>query len=369
MKQFDPAFSVIEWLERHGHQARIAGGAVRDHVLGVEPKDVDVATTARPDDVLNIFPHTIPTGLQHGTVTVMVHNTPIEVTTLRRDVATDGRHAEVEFIDDWEEDARRRDFTFNAMFMDRSGQIFDFFDGQKDLKNGRVRFVGSADDRIKEDYLRIMRFFRFMSRLENPKMTDEDREVIKANVDGLKQISGERIWSELLKIFASDKIDIILHDMRSAGVLKEWLRPLAPIKGIMKETKDPLTRFWMVAGAQEFHRKSVVERFKISREELQHAELIDFVVRNAWDIFLLVEQSNGERNKWNQITEILAVCAAVNHMFFDSWRWFHETDPVHIPVRGQDLISEGMVPGPELGLELKKRRRKWFEEFMQEEKR
>jgi poly(A) polymerase/tRNA nucleotidyltransferase (CCA-adding enzyme) len=149
-------------------EARIAGGAVRDSLAGRAVADVDFASPLTPDEVSRRLRtagiKTVPTGLAHGTVTAVVGGRGFEITTLRRDVATDGRHATVAFTDDWRADAARRDFTINAMFLDRAGRIFDFFEGQADLAAGVVRFVGAADERIAEDYLRILRYFRFFAR-------------------------------------------------------------------------------------------------------------------------------------------------------------------------------------------------------------
>ena len=205
----------------YGDHARVAGGAVRDALLGVEPKDWDVATVLLPTEVMAMAERAgfdvIPTGLQHGTVTVVVDGMPLEVTTLRSDVETDGRHAEVEFVTDWKEDAARRDLTMNAMFMTVDGSVQDFFGGTEDLWEGRVRFVGHATDRIEEDFLRILRFFRFAGRMGVATFDVEALRAIKRLSPNLSRISGERVWMEMSKILSGNCVREVLERMEHAG--------------------------------------------------------------------------------------------------------------------------------------------------------
>ena len=196
---------VMEILIKNGYEARFAGGCVRDHLLGLKAKDFDIATNALPEETIACFKKedkfkTIPTGIEHGTITVVKSGFAYEVTTLREDVKTDGRHAEVLFGNSFEKDALRRDLTINALFMSKDGEILDHVGGQSDLKSKTLRFVGKADTRIKEDYLRILRFYRFKSRL-NFKGTADCVEAIKDNANMLNSLSFERIWSELKLIF------------------------------------------------------------------------------------------------------------------------------------------------------------------------
>ena len=181
--------------------ARLVGGCVRDALAGCPVSDIDLATPDPPEAVLRALAaaglRAIPTGLDHGTVTALSDGEGFEITTLRRDVTTDGRHAVVAFTDDWRADAARRDFTINAMSMTREGEVFDYFGGAADLAQGRVRFVGVAALRIAEDHLRILRFFRFLARYGRGAPDAEAVAAIAAGVDGLAHLSGERVWSEL----------------------------------------------------------------------------------------------------------------------------------------------------------------------------
>lgn len=229
-RKFKEAVRALTSLEGGGFQARMAGGCVRDRLMGAAPLDFDVATSAKPEDVIRHFEamglRTVPTGIDHGTVTLLMPAGPIEITTLRIDVATDGRHAKVEYGDCFEQDAARRDFTVNAMSEDARGVVYDYFSGQKDLKDKVLRFVGDAPARIAEDYLRIMRFFRFLARF-GFEPAPGTLGAIKAGMGGLGRISQERITSELVKTLASPHAAKAMKLMMDTGVFAVVLPELA----------------------------------------------------------------------------------------------------------------------------------------------
>lgn len=228
-RRYRDALKILASLEGAGHEARLAGGCVRDRVLGIEPNDYDVATTAAPDKVLAHFKaegmKVIPTGLQHGTVTVVMPTGPVEITTLRHDVATDGRRAAVAFGAGFEEDALRRDFTINAMFEDARGVIHDYYHGQADLKQGILRFVGDPGQRIREDYLRILRLFRFWARFGFAPVAGT-LDAIRAHLDGLAALSQERITAELIKTLGAKAPVAPLVALHETGVLRRILPEL-----------------------------------------------------------------------------------------------------------------------------------------------
>jgi len=206
-----PELNVLSAMfTKHGYELRIAGGAVRDLLMDKAPADIDFATTATPDQMKTMFEKEEirminNQGEKHGTVTARINDKEnYEVTTLRIDKVTDGRHAEVEFTTDWQLDANRRDLTINSMFLGLDGQVYDYFNGNDDLIAKKVRFVGDPVQRIQEDYLRILRYFRFYGRISTASDDHESEtiEAIKTNVDGMERISGERIWMEWKKILS-----------------------------------------------------------------------------------------------------------------------------------------------------------------------
>jgi poly(A) polymerase len=197
---------VAALKDEHGGP-RYVGGAVRDTLLGLDVADIDLATTLTPDEVIDRLEaariKAIPTGLEHGTVTAVADGKNYEITTLRRDVATDGRRAVVAFSTDWREDAARRDFTINALYANpQTGEIFDYFEGLRDLEAGVIHFIGDADQRIAEDFLRILRYFRFFARYGHGPVDAEAIAACANGVHGLTALSRERIAQELIKILA-----------------------------------------------------------------------------------------------------------------------------------------------------------------------
>lgn len=216
-------------LDAGGHQALFVGGCVRNDLLGAAVSDIDIATDARPERVIELAKaaglKSIPTGIDHGTVTVVVSGTAFEVTSFRTDVSTDGRRAVVAFSDDITADAERRDFTMNALYAQASGAVIDPLEGLGDLRARRVRFIKDAAQRIEEDYLRILRFFRFSAWYGDPQLgfDPEALAAIGANLDGLDGLSKERIGNELLKLLAAVDPAPSLAVMRATGALRRVL--------------------------------------------------------------------------------------------------------------------------------------------------
>ncbi|EBA08512.1 CCA tRNA nucleotidyltransferase [Sagittula stellata] len=250
------AQAVLTMLEAGGHRAYAVGGCVRNALLGEPVADVDVSTDARPERVIELARaaglRAVPTGIDHGTVTIVANGTGYEVTTFRADIETDGRRAVVRFADDVAEDAVRRDFTMNALYVDRHGEITDPLGGLPDLMARRLRFIEDADRRIREDYLRILRFFRFYAWYGDPQAgVDADAlAAIAANLDGLETLSRERVGQELLKLFAAPDPLAATAVMARAGVLQAVLpgaseTPLGPLlehETTLDLPPDPLRR-------------------------------------------------------------------------------------------------------------------------------
>ncbi|PKQ04172.1 MAG: CCA tRNA nucleotidyltransferase [Alphaproteobacteria bacterium HGW-Alphaproteobacteria-11] len=215
--------TVLAALGADGGTARIVGGAVRNALMGEPVSDIDIATTETPERVMALLTakgiKTVPTGLDHGTVTAVTPSRHFEITTLRADIATDGRRADVAFTGDWLTDAQRRDFTINALYCDADGTVHDPLGGAADIAARRVRFIGDAHQRIREDYLRILRFFRFHAHYGKGEPDGEALRACADERDGLKQLSGERVRDELLKIASAEAGPAAYRQMAASGIL------------------------------------------------------------------------------------------------------------------------------------------------------
>jgi poly(A) polymerase len=223
------ARSLVAALETGAHtpELRFVGGCVRNTLLGLPAGDIDIATVHPPQRVMALAEKAglkaVPTGVEHGTVTVIALGKPFEVTTLRRDVVTHGRHADVQFTDDWEGDARRRDFTMNAIYADASGALYDPVGGGADLEARRVRFIGDARARIREDFLRILRFFRFHAWYGRGPLDEAGLAACVAERAGLQQLSAERVQKELLRLLEAREPLDVLRSMSESGILASVL--------------------------------------------------------------------------------------------------------------------------------------------------
>lgn len=218
---------LFKIIENNGGVLRFVGGCVRDAIMEIKGFDFDLATDLSPDELVEICKEnsikTVPIGIKYGTVGVIINDNVLEVTSLRKDITTDGRHAVVEFTDDWSVDASRRDLTINAVYADEKGNVFDYYDGIKDLENGVVKFIGDPEKRIKEDYLRILRFFRFYSFFSKGKMDEKSFKACIKNKEGLRILSEERIQSEIVKILLSPKVVETLKIMFDNELLSFFL--------------------------------------------------------------------------------------------------------------------------------------------------
>ncbi len=345
-------------------QARLVGGAVRDRLAGLTVTDIDLAVPLAPEVVMRRLQaagvKVVPTGLAHGTVTAVSEGVPFEVTSLRRDVRTDGRWAEVEFVDAWEEDAARRDFTINAMSAARDGVVFDYFGGQADLAAGRVRFVGEAARRVAEDYLRIFRFFRFFARFGRGAPDAEALAAIAAGREGVAGLSVERVWSEMKRILQAPAPVEAVALMEATGVLGmvgdgavERLRALVAAGA----PADPLLRVVGLFGAQS---EALAARMKASAVECSTLAALatgasltpaadGAAIRRALaddDAEMLIRRSwlSGEpTGEWDDLRRRIA--AAQTPVF---------------PLQGRDLAGLGMAPGPAMGRVLQRVRAWWL---------
>ena len=277
----DPRVSrLLEVLSVDGDEARVVGGAVRNALLDLPLGDIDVATSALPEIVMHRAKaarlRVVPTGVAHGTVTVIVQGLAIEVTTLREDVETDGRHAVVRFGRDFADDARRRDFTINALSVDRHATIFDYTDGITDLAAGRVRFIGDAPTRIREDYLRVLRFFRFSASYATGPIDEQGLAAAAASVQSLARLSRERVRTELLKLLAASRAADVLPAMKGSGVLsavlgeRVWPDRFARLKRIERSRgarPDPILSLAALALKLPSDASGLRDALRLSNEE------------------------------------------------------------------------------------------------------
>lgn len=361
----DPGFKKISAiLSAAGEESRLVGGCVRDTLIGADPKDMDMATTALPEDVQRLCEQAglrvVPTGLQHGTVTVVHEGFPYEVTTLRDDIETDGRHARVQFVKDWEIDAARRDFTINAMSIDAKGELHDYFGGYDDLMTGRVRFVGDATARIQEDYLRILRYFRFRARF-GADVDGETFTAVERSAEGLKRISVERIWSEIKKIIVHPEGYGQLLLMGELGVLEciGFHEDERYLSGLRKIAPHADGRPGIALGSilsSETAIRHLAESWKISNHELEDALATRRTIDDYEDFsadYWITKVVTGESAE--RISPALR--ATGRGWIADKL----EAGPPEFPVMGRDLIAAGMRPGPQMGATLASLKQRWVD--------
>lgn len=365
-------------------QARLVGGVVRDLLIGRPVADVDIATPETPEQVQETLTaagiKTVPTGLAHGTVTAVIASAPYEITTLRRDLETDGRHAVVSWTTDWREDAARRDFTINAMSRSRDGALYDYFGGQADLARGLVRFVGDAGTRIEEDALRILRFFRFQGRYGVGQPDADAMQAIMQRVELITRLSVERVWSELQRILTGPNADGLVTMMAQAGVLSVILPEgftLGRFTGLV-QVGAPADAVLRLAALLEKGREGAAQRLKLSRADtafllavshgpVPEADASDATLRR----FLADEPARHLVGRtWLRQATLLAEAQANTEatslpdaQAFAALRKRLEAMPRPVfPVAGRDILAAGHAPGPAVGQVLAHLRNWWMAE-------
>uniref|UniRef100_A0A0B7BF51 Poly A polymerase head domain-containing protein n=1 Tax=Arion vulgaris TaxID=1028688 RepID=A0A0B7BF51_9EUPU len=369
---------LVELFTKYGYELRIAGGAVRDLLFGKVPSDYDFATTATPPQMKEMFTaeniRMINTnGEAHGTITARINDKEnFEVTTLRIDVVTDGRRAEVEFTKDWLLDSNRRDLTVNSMFLGFDGTVYDYFNGIEDLKNRRIRFVGSPEQRIQEDYLRILRYFRFFGRLAASTDTHDQATLvaIRENAQGLERVSGERIWVEVKKILTGRLTAPIIKQMIDLGLGKFIGLPRAhnfeefdKVCGRTEEIPHHhITRMAALLD-NEADVDELLRRNKISNEEVS---LALFIVRHRNDKMgenvlsyctdLHTDCTGKEVKVTDKIVELMKY-----HGHLKAAEDFPTMKLPLFPVTGHDLTQNEVPKGPKFASTLNELRKIWKE--------
>jgi poly(A) polymerase len=371
--------AVFAALAGAGFEGRVVGGSVRNTLMGLKVSDIDIATAATPDAVVSacaaVGLATVPTGIEHGTVTVLARRRPIEVTTLRRDVATDGRRATVAFTSDWAEDARRRDFTMNALYCDADGRLYDYVGGYDDVIARRVRFIGDADQRIAEDYLRILRFFRFHAAYASGPPDPVAMAACARGLGGMVRLSAERIRAEIVKLLVAPGVVGAVRAMEDIGLLPGLLG-VAPRPDVMQSIVDAEARADMppdamlrlsalaIATSEDIDR--VADRLRLSNDERNALLVID---RDAVRQLGVIDEQSARRITYRLGRDAsrrlaLALEAIEPTRGTEAIRLLETAtswSAPKLPVAGADLIALGMKPGREIGRVLAELERWWLE--------
>ncbi len=362
--------ALIGALDDGSGGARYVGGAVRDTLLGVPVHDVDIATRLAPQVVLDRLAaagiRPVPTGFAHGTITAVLHSGPVEVTTLRRDVATDGRHAIVAFTEDWQEDASRRDFTINALYADpASGAVFDYFGGLDDLAARRVRFIGDPLRRIAEDHLRILRFFRFLARFgDAPDPAGLRACTVRAN--DLMTLSRERVADEVLKLLVAGHAQAVVRQMLKAGIFApvlpeisvagaDRLERVAGREAAASVAPDPIRRLAALLPDDPDIGDAVGARLKLSNAARKRLVLaLDAAPAGPPRAlaYRLGREGAIDRLFLHQDDE----AARAGHAAILDWV------PPRLPISGGSLVARGIVKGPVVARTLRAIEDQWMAE-------
>jgi poly(A) polymerase len=350
---------------------RFVGGCIRNALWGEPVADIDLGTQIAPETVVTLLKDakikTVPTGIAHGTITAVVSGKPYEITTLRRDVETDGRRAVIAYTDDWAEDAQRRDFTVNALYADQSGEVFDpTGEGLADIEARRFRFVGDADQRVREDYLRILRLFRFVAWYgRDAKITKEALTACRENRSGLKTLSAERVWSETKKLLSAPdpvrSVRIMLQQELLDTLLPEasnvdGLSCMVSLEGREAIKPDPMLRLMAMMGREPLPAVLMAKRLRMSNKEADRLK--------AWasdgeslssDMSERARMQAIYRSGKQTILDRARLRAAGATDPLESSRWMVLADlalgwtPPAFPLRGADLVKAGVPKGPKLG--------------------
>lgn len=381
---------IFELLNADGGEVRVVGGAVRNALMGLPVGDIDLATTLPPQDVVERAREAgikaVPTGIEHGTVTLVVDGEGYEVTTLRRDVETDGRHAQVAFGTDWKEDAGRRDLTINALYADASGEVIDLIGGLADIETRTVRFIGDATTRVAEDYLRILRFFRFFAYYGSGRPDADGLRASARAKDKLSTLSAERVWSEMKKLLSADDPSRALLWMRQAGVLTQILPEtekwgIDAIHGLVAAEQalgwkpDALLRLASIIPPDVERLAAISSRLRMSKNEAARLEqwakapAIDpAMAETALDRLLYRQSPEGVKMRLRLALSSaradvsggeasMQKIARLSTLLARAERF---QKPV-FPLSGADVLAAGVAPGPRVGEILEQLEDKWVE--------
>lgn len=365
-----PLQQLFTLFDKAGAKLRLVGGSVRDGLLGLPVSDIDLAVDRSPQWVMDLLKtnhiKAIPTGIEHGTITAVIDKRPYQITTLRVDIKTFGRRAHVAFTDDWLQDALRRDFTINAIYADKNGQLFDPVGGIADLKNNRIRFIGNASQRIKEDYLRILRFFRFSARFGHEPYDPEGLRACEIYASHLPHLARERVTDEFLKLLQLPSPLYTLDVMNETGVLAYILHPgkghnlkilvaLEKASGLSPSVLVRLTAFYPDLDELKSH-------LRLSKK--QEATLA-FLMKNHG--LVTNESFKHQSYRWGKEKvfdlALLQTAHRVSSAEFSLEAGSHFLNHIHehfdlwvipsFPLTGEDILSQGIKEGNKIGAHLR----------------
>ena len=377
----DEVLKLVEALTFEGAEIRFIGGCVRDSLVGGKFQDIDLATNARPGKVIQLFDRAgircIPTGIKYGTVTAVIGLQSFHITTYRRDIKTNGRQATVEFSTEWHEDAKRRDFTINAMSITPDGELFDPFNGWKDLQEGRIRFIGDPNCRVREDVLRILRWFRFYAQYGKSPPDLEALEACRGFAYRIPNLSGERIWSEFKRLLATQKPMSSIILMSETGVIDtvlgyrgriNLLSGIFEVEQLSDISTDSLLRFAALISERQAV-QGVSERLRLSKKETRR--ISNAVIDN---LNLNPNLSLRKRNRYfyhhaPRTVEDRILLAWALKPNDSRWKTWHKDFSNFVrptfPITGKDIIATGIKSGPVVGKLLQEMENWWIKhDFM-----
>ncbi len=371
--------SVIAALDQEGEETRIVGGALRNRLLGRPVHEIDLATTLVPESVMARATaaglRAIPTGIAHGTVTVLAGKQTFEVTTLREDIATDGRHANVLFGRDFRADALRRDFTMNALSMTRDGRLFDYTGGLADIAAGKVRFIGEPSRRIEEDYLRILRFFRFSADFGKGPLNSAGRSAAIRRRDGLARLSRERIHAELMKLLSARQAASVCADMCADGLLHPLIASVPHPARLRRALaivppQDPLLRLAALCVFLPEDAARLRLRLRLSNAEAERLERVAAALVTLHGLNEPPKPAELRRMLFRhgrQASRDAIILAQVDARpgHDDEWErarnFLQDIEEPRLPFSGADFIARGITEGRAIGAALKDVQTRWIE--------
>jgi len=374
---------IFQAVEGYSHESEIryVGGCVRKILKSEKVNDIDLATNLTPEQIIEVFKKNNikfhETGLKHGTITAIINDYKFEITSLRKDLKTDGRHADVAFTNDWKEDASRRDFSINSIYSDLQGNLFDPFNGKKDLENGEINFIGDAEKRIIEDYLRILRYIRFFLNYSKHDHNRDVTKIIKKNLDGFSKISSERLLDEFKKLFHSDGFLNLANDEFSYEIISlifPQFKNIYLLKNLNKYAKENiknvdfvfLISLMIVDGSD--NADYFIYKFNISKKNQKRILFLNdclknknnktFNTRNLWKILYF----NGKESLLDLINFHIFISTKVDKKLVNFIDFFKDKKTPLLPLKAITLMTKyNISEGKELGLKLKQIENKWID--------